>query len=218
LPFNAAVEYSIIEIAHNFFNTSKRDSAQKDRLALENAALRLKIKELQEIKNENDKLKHVLKLQDEKNASLIGAETIAFDPSSWRRVVVINRGRRHGVKVGMYVIDDQGFLLGKIIEVSKSYAKLSLVSDPDFFIPVYVGESSLGLLEGGLDNIKILYVENSENIKDSDLVWCKPLGIPFSIKIGEIKNVTKLDGGMFQQIEVRLFAQHPTLRTVYILK
>ena len=218
LPFNGAIEYLIITISDNF--TSKANSVDNNlkKLEIENIAIKLKLKEYEEIRKENEKLKLVLKLQEDKQALLIGAETIAFDPSSWRRVVIINRGRRHGIKEGMYAIDNRGFLMGKIIETTDSYAKLSLVSDPDFFIPVFVGDESLGLLEGGLDRIKILYVENSENIKNNDVVWCKPLGVSFPIQIGKIKNVVKSGGGMFQQIEVELFAQHPVLRTVYILK
>ncbi len=215
MPFRETVQYWLVVTARRF--VAEPEKASK-KLALENLSLRLKIKEYDEVKKENERLRHALQFQDEKKAILIGGEVIAFDPSSWRRQVIISRGSRHGVKKGLYVIDSQGCLIGKIAEVTANYSKLSLLSDPDFFLPVFVGANALGLLEGGLDRIKVLYVENSEEIKNGDPVWCKPIGVAFPIPIGEIRNARRADGEMFQQIEVKVLARHPNLRTVYILK
>lgn len=218
VPFSDTIEYIIITTAEKFVARPGERSALEKSLEMENIALKIRVNEGDELRKENDHLKQILKFQDEKKTLLITAEVIAFDPSSWRRQVILNRGKHYGIKKGMYVIDDQGFLIGKISESTSNYSKLSLLSDPDFSMPVFVGENSLGLLEGGLDRVKVLYIENSENIKNGDLVWCKPLGIAFSIHIGQIKNATAIDGGMFQQIEVKVFTQHPNLRTVYILR
>ena len=218
VPFSDTIEYVIITTAEKFFARPGERSILEKHLEIENIALKIKIKEGEELKKENEKLKQILKFQEQKKTLLIGAEVIAFDPSSWRRQVILNRGKRYGVKKGMYVIDDQGALIGKISESTQNYCKLSLLSDPDFSMPVFVGESSLGLLEGGLDRVKVLYIENSENVKNGDLVWCKPLGVTFVIPIGQIKNATALEGSMFQQIEVKISAEHPNLRTVYILR
>ena len=218
VPFSDTIEYIVITTAEKFFTRPGERSALEKHLVIENIALKIKIKEGEELKKENEKLKQILKFQEEKKTLLLGAEVIAFDPSNWRRQVILNRGKRYGIKEKMYVIDDQGFLIGKISESTPNYSKLSLLSDPDFSLPVFVGENSLGLLEGGLDRVKVLYIENSENVKNGDLIWCKPLGVSFAIQIGRIKNAVALDGNMFQQIEVKIFAQHPNLRTVYILR
>ena len=122
-------------MAEKFSSRPGEHSPLEKRLSIENIALRLKLNEGDEIRKENEKLKQALKFQEDKKTILLGAEVIAFDPSSWRRQVILNRGKKYGIQKGMYVINGEGALIGKISESTQNYCKLSLLSDPDFSMP-----------------------------------------------------------------------------------
>jgi rod shape-determining protein MreC len=183
-----------------------------------NLALTLALRELLYLKNENEKLKAALQFKTEHSVELIGVEVIAFDPSIWRRFVVINAGQDKGIKKGAYAIDERGYLIGKISTVKNNYSYLMLIDDPDFSLTVSIGEKALGMLKGALNTVTIFYIEEEDSIKPKDKVWTKIANAGFPIYIGEIRKIHKDPNSLFLDINVTLFSEEPLLHKIFIIK
>ena len=218
LPFHNTVRYLFIFLSKGINLNPKRISRRIDDLEKDNLKLRLELQEFEEFKEENRKLKAALQFKETSDIELIGAEIVAFNPSSWRRIVIINVGSNDGVEEGLFAINEDGYLLGKIVTAKESYSYLMLVNDPDFNIPVIVGQSSIGLLQGGLDQVKVLYLEKTESIKKGDKIWLKSAPDSLPLYVGIVSNVVDSRDNLFWEVEVELFSQAFPLHSTFIVK
>jgi rod shape-determining protein MreC len=198
--------------------SEKALSHKGDIFTKKNLILTLKLRELIYLKKENDKLRAALDFKRQTNLNLIGAEIIAFDPSSYRRLAILNVGYNQGIAKGAYVIDEQGYLVGKIADVKANYSYLMLIDDSDFSSPVFIGNSALGMLKGTLNGVDIFYIEESDNIKIKDKVWLKVASISFPIYIGEVKRIRKDTNSLFLAVEISLYSREPILHKLFVIK
>jgi cell shape-determining protein MreC len=217
-PLRIFIGNTLLFFSRQLFITTQSFNRKALNVERKNLALTLALRELLCLKNENDKLRAALQLKTENNVELIGAEIIAFDPSSWRKFAVLNAGQDKGVKKGAYVIDERGYLLGKIITVKSKYSYLMLIDDPDFSLTVFIGEKALGMLKGTLGAVAIFYIEEEDKVKVKDKVWAKIPNVAFPIYIGEIRRINKDPNGLFLDIDVALFSREPLLHKIFIIK
>lgn len=218
LPFKNFIQNILDLLSQKIIFAPYRYAQELQGLKEKNAALALKNNEALFLKEENERLKKALNFYETQKINLTGAEIISFDLSNWRRVVRINIGQNKGVTKGLYAIDEDGWFVGKIIETNKTFSRLIFVTDPDFSIPVFIGETSFGLLKGSLDVVKILYIENYETINAGDKIWLKSSSLSFPLIIGEIKECRKNRNSLFWDVEVKLFSQNPSLHKIFIVK
>ena len=217
-PFQNAVKYVFLFFSRQLLVSPQKISQKITGLEEKNLALNLELKKYTSLKQENSELRKALNFQKEKTVDLIGAEVISFDPSNWKRVVIINAGENHGIKKGLYAVDNKGYLIGKIAQVNDAHSRLILISDPDFTLPVFVGEKCFGLLKGGLGGIKILYIENAGELKINDKVWCKAPNLTSPIYIGEVKRIKEDRNSLFWDVKVDLFSKSTVLHRVFVIK
>jgi len=184
----------------------------------ENLSYILKIRELEYLEKDNIRLRKALSFKENSRLNLIGAEVISFDPSSWRRIITINLGDQDGVEKGLYAIDENGWFIGKVVNVKKHYAQIMLVNDPDFSLPVFVGSRLMGLMKGGLSGVTVLYIDEAGDLKEKDKVWVKVASLASPIYLGEVSRVYKNDDDLFWNIKVNLFSENPFLHKVFLVK
>ncbi|MCP4653204.1 MAG: rod shape-determining protein MreC [Candidatus Omnitrophica bacterium] len=218
MPFKNTVQNLFIFFSQKFTVSSNKIDAKLTELKKQNLKLSLKLSEYQDLAQENQKLKKALNFKTDKALELIGGEIISFDPSSWRRVVAINIGEKNGLSEGLYAVDEGGWLVGKITLVKKNYSRLVFITDPDFRMPVFVGDSSFGFLQGGLGQIKVLYIESNDSVKKGDKVWFRTPVSAMPIYIGEIRNVKKTSDSLFQDIDVKLYSEDTVFRKIFVIK
>jgi rod shape-determining protein MreC len=218
LPFENYVNNIFVFLSSKLYLVPQQYVNEIKELEKKNLVLSLGIKESENLQRENKKLKKALKFYEKRKIHLIGAEIISFDPSNWRRVVIINAGKNKGVAAGAYAVDEEGWLVGKISDVRADYSRLIFVNDPDFNAPVFVGETSFGLLKGGLGNSKIFYIENGEEIKIKDKVWLKIPSITLPVYVGGVKRVKQDKNSLFWNVEVELFSKNLPLHKIFIIK
>ena len=82
-----------------------------------------------EIQQENLRLRNLLQFQEAVEHQVTPAQVIGRNPSSWFSTLTIDKGSRHGIKVDMPVVTNQG-LVGKIIDVQPAHAKVQLLISP----------------------------------------------------------------------------------------
>ena len=155
-----------------------------------------KIKQLEYEKYNSNYLnaenKRLRKLIDEyiiKSDELV-AKVLLDKNSPFLKSIIVNKGSKDDVKLGMAVLDNQ-YLVGKIVEVNYSTSRALLVSDLNSKIPISVEPGNLlSILSGtGKDFGKIQYTQQDFNFQESDIVYTSGSGGIFKsgIPIGKIK-------------------------------
>lgn len=216
-PFKDIINSVCISLSRQILRSPDKISEKIFELESNNLILNLKLQKYKSLQEENSRLKKALNFHKENKIRLTGAEVISFDPSNWRRIVVIDTGKNNGITKGLFAINEEGYLVGKITEVGDNYSKLTLINDPDFSLPVFVGDEELGLLKGGLSGINILYIEEGDKIKENDKVWCKILQSALPLYAGEVKQIKKDRNSLFWNVEVQPFTENAVLHRVFIV-
>lgn len=194
------------------------DNNKSNIYPIKNLVQNLSDAQLNALQQENQKLRNALQFKKRNEVKLIGAEIISFDPSNWRRIITVNQGKINNIEPQLYAINEEGFLLGKVISSQQNTSQIRLITDPDFNIPVFIGSNIFGLLQGSLRGVKILYIERDEKINVGDSVWAQLPLYSFPLYIGEVKKITSPTDSLFLDVEINLLAKEPILHTIFILK
>jgi len=184
-------------------------------------ALREENNRLQEALWAEERLKKLYALQSQYSSTSMVAQVFARDPTNWFKTVLVNKGKREGVSKDMAVVTSEG-VVGRVIEVSSSTAKVLLVTDPNSAVDVIVQRSrSQGIMEGKVGESCILkYVQKSEDVQVGDKVITSSLGgiFPKGLVAGTITQVERKRPGIFQYIEVTPSVDFSRLEEVLILE
>ena len=121
-----------------FFETRQHFDLYNNLKSLEVENKVLKSENLNNIylKNENDRLRKIVDDYFISSEAIIGK--VLIDKSSpFLRSVVVNKGSKDNIKLGMAVLDGE-YLIGKIVEVNYLTSRVLLLSDLNSKIPVTV--------------------------------------------------------------------------------
>jgi len=159
----------------------------------------IKIKNTEEIKvlnnfltAENKRLRELI--NENINSEEIFAKVLIDRESPYLKSIVLNRGSKDNVKIGMAIMD-RNYLVGQIIEVNYSNSRALLLSDLNSKIPVTIQPpflqavaSGTGKDHGIIEYTKDAYEENQ--IEKEAVVYTSGLGGIFKpgIPVGKITN------------------------------
>jgi rod shape-determining protein MreC len=129
-----------LESSFNYLGKMTGDSlrtiAKLARLKAENDRLKSRISDLKArqigfdaLRLENKRLRNALQFMSGEPHELISAEIISVNPSNWNCSIVINKGRKDGIKKNMAVLSPEG-VVGRIGEVRTRTAEVILITDP----------------------------------------------------------------------------------------
>jgi len=196
-------------------------------LEKENRMLRQKIVELQEenlrakeVKLALDRLKQLLQFRQTSSPSMIGAEVIGQDPSSWFKSVTIDKGERDGLKKGMAVILPAG-VIGQVLRTAPHYATVLLITDYNSAVDSIVQRTrAKAIVEGkGENRCQLKYLLRTEEVAVGDAVVTSGLAgnFPKGLMVGEIKKVDKKGHGVFQVAELIPSVDLAKLEEVFVI-
>ena len=141
---------------------------------------------------ENKRLRELI--DESINSEEIFARVIIDKESPYLKSIVLNRGSKDNVKIGMAIMD-RNYLVGQIIEVNYSNSRALLLSDLNSKIPVIIQPPFLQAVASGtgknygiIEYTKDEYKENQ--IEKEAVVYTSGLGGIFKpgIPVGKIKN------------------------------
>jgi rod shape-determining protein MreC len=147
-----------------------------------------------EIQQENLRLRNLLKFQEAVDHQVLPAQVIGRNPSNWFHTLTIDKGVKHGIKVDMPVVTNQG-LVGKVVEVEPSHSKVQLLISSSSGISAIVQRTRDNGVLIGLSNpigyTRITRLNQYADIQDGDVIISSPLtGIyPKGIAIGRVVEV-----------------------------
>lgn len=184
----------------------------------ENKILKQKVKDLeirkynaQYIQTENERLKETLN-ELKFSSDEILAKVIVDKQSPFLKSIIVNKGSKHGVILGMGVLD-QEYLVGKVVEVNFTTSRVLLLSDLNSKIPVDILPNNIqSILSGTGDNIgKIQYIKEEALIESESIVYTSGAGGIFKpgVPIGRtVKN------SLNSEINVEFYSEFSQLRFV----
>jgi rod shape-determining protein MreC len=196
-------------------------------LKRENVALRRTVTELREENNllrekaiANERLRNLLRFSKKIPRSMLPAQIIGIDPSSWFRTILIDKGTKHGVKRGVAVVSPEG-IVGHVLQTSHHYAKVLLITDFNSSVDAVIQRSrAKGVVEGNGENLcRLKYASRTQDIQLGDKVVTSGLGgrYPKGLMIGKISKIEKKSYGLFQHAEIMLSADFTKLEEVFVI-
>ena len=169
------------------------ESYQKELIKIENSD-QLKLQN-EFLNAENEKLRELL--DESINSQEIFARVLIDKDSPYLKSVVLNKGTKDKVKIGMAVIDDV-YLVGQIIEVNYTNSRALLLSDLNSKIPSVLEPDDIQAVISGTGSefgkIEHTQEEFREDFKNKEIfAYTSGLGGLFKpgIPIGKINNISE---------------------------
>lgn len=167
----------------------------------------------------NVRLSQLLDLKQNFDEPVLTAHVIGRDPALWFKTMTIDRGISAGVKKGMPVVTVEG-VVGQVINVSPSYSKVLLATDPNSAIDAIIQSNrALGIIKGDGQGYRLDYVLKDSAVANDDLIVTSGMGgvFPKGLLIGQVVDVGKDKRGMFHTIKVRPAVDFRELEFVTII-
>jgi rod shape-determining protein MreC len=180
---------------------------QKENTLLKQRIVELKKEngQLKEMALTHERLQKLLRFREKISPSMMAAEVIGQDPSSWFKSVTINKGEREGVRKGMAVISSEG-VVGQILKTGLHHSTVLLITDYNSAIDSIIQRTrAKAIVEGNGENRCLLkYLLRSEEVIIGDIVVTSGLSgnFPKGLMVGEISKVEKAGQGIFQFAEL----------------
>ena len=112
-----------------------RAGEQNTRLRAEAQAAHVQLAEAAALREENRQLKALLGLKQSEAPPIAFARLVGSTSASTRRIAYLSAGRDQGVESGMPVASPRG-LIGRVLEVGDSSARVLLLTDSASMVPV----------------------------------------------------------------------------------
>lgn len=139
-------------------------------------------------------------------SSYKAARVIGRDVSPFLRSLIIDVGSDDGISRGMPVVTRRG-LVGRIIEVFPTVARVQLITDPEASVNVQLQLSRAdGVLAAQLNGeLWVELIDQSATITQGELVITSGLGgkYPSEIPLGQVISIHRRDYELFQQAVIQ---------------
>ena len=216
------------------FNQAAERRASQEELISRNEELQKQINDLvvanaklSDSEQENKQLREYLKFFNEKRyeyhlASIISNENF-LDAARYDQNIIIDKGIRDGIEVGQAVVNNQGMVLGKILETKDSFSRACLLTNSACKLAVAIQNENraIGVTEGELGlSVKINFVSQNEKINIGDIIVTSGLeqGVPAGLVLGKVGRVNNQSNDVWQEIGVEPMVDLKNLSIVSIVR
>ncbi len=212
---------SIGEFWENYFyfqNVQSQNRKMKDEmffLRQENNLLRNALENLRSAKEIEESL---LRLHE----NILVAQVIGFDASNFYKSAVINKGSLDGLKKDMIVLDENGSLVGRIINpIALKESRVQLITDNESGVGVFSqSKEVMGILSGddkGYCFLEYIHVTTEGIYEGEDIITSGKDGLfPSGIKVGKIVSITT-STSLFKQVKVEPYFNIRDLNQVAVI-
>jgi rod shape-determining protein MreC len=154
-------------------------------------------------------------------AAEVRGRVIGHEPSNFMSVLVVDIGKRHGIRKGMPVITERG-LVGHIHSTGPNWSKVLLIIDPSSSVAAIVQSSRApGVVTGRLaETLAMTYIPQETQISEGDVILTSGMGgnYPKSLVIGQVTEVQQRDIDTHQRAVIRPSVDFENLETVLVIK
>lgn len=191
-----------------------------DRLRLRVSELERVLREREEERIENERLRRLLALPAPILRLELAARVVGSDPTNWFRTIRINRGHVDGVGMDSPVIADGG-VVGHVIEVLPRRATVLLLLDANCRVAALLQDSrEQGLIEGRhARDLRLTYVDRRTALASGHTVLTSGMGgiYPKGLVIGRVTRVERPENALFLMASVKPAVDFTRLENVLVL-
>jgi rod shape-determining protein MreC len=171
-------------------------------LVLEQRSQRLAVLEA-----ENVRLRELLNSSANLDARVLVAEIIGIEADPNRHELILNKGADAGLFKGQAVLDAHG-LIGQVVEVGAVSSRVLVITDAMHALSVKVNRSGVRSILAGTghpDRLRLLYVPDSADIAEGDLLVSTGLGrrYPAGYPVATVVSISHEPGQPFMTVEAR---------------
>ncbi len=158
--------------------------------------------------------------QTNQEANYLAAEVVASEASGLFRGIILNRGSRDGVAVGMPVVTERG-LVGRVIDARANNSQVLLITDANSAVSARLQSSRaqgsvLGQAGGSL---RMTFIPIGSVIQVNDIITTSGLGgsMPADLVIGQVSSIREFEFELFLEAEVNSLVDFASLEYVLVI-
>ena len=204
-------------------NFKTRQALLKENENLRNQVLfsQRRVQRFASLTAENIRLRELLGSSSVLSDSVLVAEIIAFDVDPYSHEIILDKGQRDSVFVGMPFIDANG-LMGQVIAVSAFNSKGLLITDMRHGLSVEVvrnGVRAMALGTGLLNELSLSHVTETTDIEVDDILVSSGLDgrFPQGYPVGIVRAIEHHIGRQFSTVTVSPVASLDKTRHVLLI-
>ncbi len=207
----------------SFFTNINDLKSENEILSKKNIELEEKLREFETIRAENNTLKDYLKLAEKyADYTTVACDVISRDISNYSKTIVINAGKKSGIKENMTVIATEG-LVGHVISVTDTTAKVQTIVDSSSNTSAVLSSSRDSIVCKGLleesKTLKGVYIPTNAQVAIGDTVETSGLGGIYQkgIYIGKVSKVVNTSNLNDRYVNIETGVNYNKLETVLVI-
>lgn len=200
----------ILGEGEGYFTSKHRLSEENRRLLEENQLLQLKAARLDEMSQENERLRMIVNAVPRTASNTVTAEVIGRVSDPFTKRLQINLGEKDGIAVGMPVVGAFG-ALGQITRTVAHLSEVTLLTDHRQQIAVVNERTGAHAIAAGTgdSSLNILFVGPKADIQKGDRLTTSGLDglFPRNLLVGIVTEIAYQPGENYQRVEASPAAQ-----------
>ena len=210
----------------DFFLNFSEVKTQNKELVDKNQELENKLATYSDLKEENDRLRDVLKFTEQRNNyNYIACDIISNSGGSFLNGYVVNKGKNDNVQKGMIVIAAQG-LVGQVTSVGSNWSIVQSLVNENIAVSVMVQSTrdATGYIKGFTDSknvnlAKVYDLPMESEVKEGDVIMTSGVGMlyPKEIRIGEVIKVEEDKVRVMKSAIVKPYVDFNKLEELFIV-
>jgi rod shape-determining protein MreC len=177
---------------------------------------------LQNIQKENEALRKELNLLPRERFELLGAHILSHNPTGGNQWIIIDRGKKDGIKEGMVVIISEGILVGRIDMVDNTTSRVQLITNSKSIVNVQTvrtGAKAVARGDHGI-SLNITDIKKQDDVEVGDIFVTSNIGgeLPAYLSVAKILNISSTDDNLFQEAQALPLVDMDDLYFVFIIK
>lgn len=208
--------HTAIVLLGSINNLSKENAGLK----ANNAELQATVAKLQAVQNENQQLRKDLSFsQSQPTLKMLPAEIINYSPVGSYQAITIDKGRQDGLAENQVVISN-GYVIGKIKNISNSTAEVWLLANRNLLTPVLLtGSQTTGILQGDISGLVINNIPIDAKVQVGESVVTSALDnlYPAGIAVGQVEQIISKKEDIFQSVRIGTPININSLTNVFVV-
>lgn len=190
-----SLSVSLDDEVENFASLEELKNAYKE-LRKEKIDLMVSQVGFEILKEENEELRKQLNFLENNDYDYVNVRVVGKNIEQFGNTIIIDKGKKHGIKKNNPVVIRDGVLIGKVLKVEDSESIVRLINDNQSRVGATLmnQEKSMGLVEGGYGiSIKLSFVPQNEMINIGEIVITSGLEdyMPYGLILGTVEAIEK---------------------------
>ncbi len=170
-----------------------------------NATLAQMVVELEQYRQEAQRLESLLGLSDAYGFKSAAARVVAYSSDSYNKILTLDVGSNDDVKAGLPAMGSTG-VIGQVISVTATTCQVRLITDAQSGVSVVLQNSKAeGILTGSVDGTLTLEgIDESADVKEGDAVITSGIGGGYfrGLVVGTVSKISQSQGDATRTIVV----------------